>query len=977
MFTRQQIEEIRDKLLLYSKKDSQLESALSPITGKEEVVLVQNGKNVKITILDLINNIFPFKSLGFINISNAIEHKFTLEEAISAILPPNRKSGLVITFFDKNLNTWVIYQYRGVYVRDWLNLELWEELFDGNSKFKGYILNECLLNTIYPAPRIGDYAFVGPSLGEAVVARCINNGVWSITTEAAKDYVKIIIDGNITVGENGNWVQNGVDTGIKAQGPAGEKGDSIKGDKGDTPIIRFNESTNFIQYGYDGKEWIDLVNTEEFNVTNFPDDEDIIEKENKLKFADKEYNNTQFSGLGRKYLRKNIINGKNILTQEMINVPNTIYNIQYDFDLNGAEITIPEGCILKFEGGSLNNGTVTFNKTYLDGNPYVKTRIKGYLINDVIHSSWFNVYGNGVDDDRENIQNIINSCIEGKKVIIDKSSSYYKIVNGYGNGESLIEQRADAIKNSTLYPITVDKNDITIEIRGILKSTSILGDLIVINGNNVIIEGCGKIQGVGGNDDEGFLDTNSDDVTKQWKPSLLVTNGENITVRNISFEDGPTTCINSCNIGAHISNCIFIGGRVVHNSTTLFGIMLNNNSLDSIVKNNRFMPNTKNGKYCSCVYCLTHRANIESNTFAVYHEHGIYSYGQEIIIVSNIFKEENSLASDIQFFNKSYIVSNNIAINTKEFLQTSRCENTIISSNVILGTNNGIAIRSYYTGENKLDNIKIIDNTIVLRESPSDGFCISIDTNDAESNNCIIKGNTLDGGSFNLTTLRSPLVLRGIRHGIISNNIIQNAERTNFLLYRINECVFSNNIFIGSGLEFGRVNNINSIFFKDNMFVNNSESKVYILICDAASNNIFYTNNSFKNIAGVFNSNLPKNYCVVDNIINFKPFHGTTVDRPSSLFKENMSQKYYDTDIRKSITWDGNKRMWMDNNGIRIDTRTEGTFAQKPTVANNFIPTGFAYFCTDKQTSEGSTNGIMIYHKGDNIWVDSLGRTIS
>lgn len=49
---------------------------------------------------------------------------------------------------------------------------------------------------------------------------------------------------------------------------------------------------------------------------------------------------------------------KNVLTQDMINDPNTIYEIRYDFDLNGAEITLPENCVLKFNGGSLNNGTL-------------------------------------------------------------------------------------------------------------------------------------------------------------------------------------------------------------------------------------------------------------------------------------------------------------------------------------------------------------------------------------------------------------------------------------------------------------------------------------------------------------------------------------------------------------------------------------------------------------------------------------------
>lgn len=52
---------------------------------------------------------------------------------------------------------------------------------------------------------------------------------------------------------------------------------------------------------------------------------------------------------------------KNVLTQDMINKSNTIYEIRYDFDLNGGEITIPENCVLKFNGGSLSNGTINGN----------------------------------------------------------------------------------------------------------------------------------------------------------------------------------------------------------------------------------------------------------------------------------------------------------------------------------------------------------------------------------------------------------------------------------------------------------------------------------------------------------------------------------------------------------------------------------------------------------------------------------------
>ena len=49
-----------------------------------------------------------------------------------------------------------------------------------------------------------------------------------------------------------------------------------------------------------------------------------------------------------------------------------------------------------------------------------------------------------------------------------------------------------------------------------------------------------------------------------------------------------------------------------------------------------------------------------------------------------------------------------------------------------------------------------------------------------------------------------------------------------------------------------------------------------------------------------------------------------------------------------------------------------GIFSKKP----NNPPTGFGYLCTDKKTSEGNNNGIMIYYKGNGVWIDALGRII-
>ena len=134
------------------------------------------------------------------------------------------------------------------------------------------------------------------------------------------------------------------------------------------------------------------------------DEEDVTTENGILKFKDKEYSSSDFSGLGRKYLRKNIVDDKNILTQEMINSANTRYIIQYDYDLNGQTITIPEGCVLDFQGGSFSNGvflgTIKFN-VYHKYVLFKHIKIKGNGVNNVYTS-----YFEGNDND------IITNCIK-------------------------------------------------------------------------------------------------------------------------------------------------------------------------------------------------------------------------------------------------------------------------------------------------------------------------------------------------------------------------------------------------------------------------------------------------------------------------------------------------------------------------------------------------------------------------------------
>lgn len=143
---------------------------------------------------------------------------------------------------------------------------------------------------------------------------------------------------------------------------------------------------------------------------------------------------------------------KNVLTADMIDKPNTIYEIKYDFDLNEKEITIPEGCSLKFTGGSFINGTIIGNNTIIKAS---LVKIFGLYISiegswDVIEAypEWFGAKGNGKDDDFKAFYNVIKSFnkikVSGKTYLIDclnNDKVFYvnKYINIKGDVNSILQ----------------------------------------------------------------------------------------------------------------------------------------------------------------------------------------------------------------------------------------------------------------------------------------------------------------------------------------------------------------------------------------------------------------------------------------------------------------------------------------------------------------------------------------------------------
>ena len=213
--------------------------------------------------VDLYNSKYwmPLNVSGYVDSNIIILNKktfdasiesYTLEEAIKSIAPVGRKPGCILGFYNSNANRldiggrWEIWQFNSTTISEWEDLSNWQNIYYNYNKFVGWYRNEEQLKINNPYPEVGCYAYVGNVLNKSVVYRCEIKHKWAETVQRGWDYVKVMIDGTVTVGENGNWHNNGEDTGIPA---------NVKGDPGISPFIRYNTIKNKLEYSYDKNVW--------------------------------------------------------------------------------------------------------------------------------------------------------------------------------------------------------------------------------------------------------------------------------------------------------------------------------------------------------------------------------------------------------------------------------------------------------------------------------------------------------------------------------------------------------------------------------------------------------------------------------------------------------------------------------------------------------------------------------------------------
>ena len=100
----------------------------------------------------------------------------------------------------------------------------------------------------------------------------------------------------------------------------------------------------------------------------------------------------------------------------------TIYEIKYDYDLQGETVQIPTDCILKFSGGELKNGSLVFDHTIIES-PYSEVfdqiSVSGSIANHEVWLSWWKLaYDKGYND-----APLINQIVSA----IDNCTFYFDI----------------------------------------------------------------------------------------------------------------------------------------------------------------------------------------------------------------------------------------------------------------------------------------------------------------------------------------------------------------------------------------------------------------------------------------------------------------------------------------------------------------------------------------------------------------------
>lgn len=475
--------------------------------------------------------------------------------------------------------------------------------------------------------------------------------------------------------------------------------------------------------------------------------------------------------------------------QDKFNRANVIYKITKDIDLKGETLTIPEGCTLDFQGGSLSNGTVVGNGTRIVTAPHIFNNIiiKGDWNIDYLNS---NIFKN-IHEENVLVQlfaltsnNIYNKVDIQGDFIVSSPHDVNGILKVKSNTDINIKGSISLKANSFVKVFVFEiKNVSNISINGGIiigdrlehqGTTGEHGHGIYIYGNchnisisNTIIKNCwGDGLAIGGSGIAYNVFVDNVEIDYCRRQGISIIGGDNVVVKNSKI-----TNIEGTAPEAAID--------IEPNGDTY----VNNVILDNIVVNTK--------------------------------KRGV------IILIGSM--PDNVIANNIKITNSSIISTEDTAI----VVDSSNTKNVNISNNTIQGSTGSILLNNWSSNIQIKNNNIVSYESCVLLQSYKNGNNLIVVDNRFEGNLCVggyITGelHVIKNNSFNVK-----YGFQNLTNSIVESNII-NCE---VLCYKdgANNNKFGDNIINASATLFEATSSY-PLLFTNNKFNNNNINTAYLYV---------------------------------------------------------------------------------------------------------------------------------------------------
>lgn len=617
-----------------------------------------------------------------------------------------------------------------------------------------------------------------------------------------------------------------------------------------------------------------------------------------------QYGNCSVDGETVKALTGNVIDGTNVLTQEMINMSNVRYIINRNLNLQGETITIPFGCILQFEGGSIQNGTIVGQDTQIiapNQAIFGSITISGTWNVPNITSSWF-LDASG-DNGLKNVfalqdENVLN------KIVIEEGDYPVSV---HSNNEAALE----CLSNLDLYIL----GNIKLQANSFDRYKIINCD----NASNINISGSGHIEG------DKYIHTGS---TGEHGMGIGIYTSKFVTIKDILIKD----CW---------GDCIYVGGGNTDPGNHPENIVIDNVKLDNSRRQGITVVNGVNVSITNCRITNIRGTNPQAAIDIEPNE------GQSVsnIYICNIYVEnceKGIIINKSSSYVKEAIVIDNCNIKCTIFgISIMGVDTSVTVSNNRIETE--YCAIACNTMDGKQDNVILFINNMIYQKSvPEDeiyttrpGAIYTTRGNYEFSHNiieCVLPAFTIASGTKRI--IENDITCPTLFYDNASNNVsvVGNNITGNITIPGSNSFIDRNRINGTIESTIGREADDIRSHITNNIIIDTTEGGSFFV----SKHELYVMNNRFVNIkfdiqGGVFNNN------IVEYTSDFT-LGGILIDLGSSDFTGNK------------VTYDG-----TIINNPDTDTPYNMYIVRARNCANNVItstqPLQFVFYTADSERS--------------------------